>query len=209
MTPQIAKRIFEPFFSTKEPGKGTGLGLSAIYGIIQDHKGWINVYSEPGKGSTFKIYLPSRTGAAGSNAADEETGDAAAGPAEKAGSRRRILIVEDDPAVRNLSRTALSRAGYQVECAPDAETAEQLFREQNGAFDLLFTDVILPGKDGAKLAAELTQERPELTVILCSGYSGDRIEKAGIDRKNYVLLEKPFPMVSLLKTVHQVLESAG
>ena len=206
MTQQTIKRIFEPFFSTKGPGKGTGLGLSAIYGIIQDHKGWINVYSEPGEGSTFKIYLPARnrknTGTAkpgSDNTQDEQT--------QEQGSNQRILVVEDDPAVRNLSQTALSKAGYQVECAPNAEIAEQIFDQQNGAFDLLFSDIILPGKNGAELAAELTGKKPALAVILCSGYSGDRIRKAGIEQKGFFLLEKPFPVVNLLKIVHQVLES--
>ncbi|QHI69603.1 PAS domain S-box protein [Tichowtungia aerotolerans] len=201
MSPKTIKRIFEPFFSTKDPGKGTGLGLAAIYGIIQDHKGWINVYSEPGHGSTFKIYLPLKTGIPAQTTVTSQSGS----DLNSESNNQRILIVEDDLAIRTLAKSALHKAGYQVESAPDAEEAEKIFDEQNGAFDLLFSDIVLPGKNGAELAAKLTEKKPNLQVILCSGYSGDRIRKAGIEPNSFCLLEKPFPIVKLLRMVHQVL----
>jgi PAS domain S-box-containing protein len=202
MAPEIRQHIFEPFFSTKAPGKGTGLGLSAIYGIVQEHRGWINVYSEPGHGSTFKIYLPALPAA---NAAGNV--ERPSFPVHSPEGTQRILVVEDDPSVRNLSKMALQKAGYRITIARSAEEAEELFEKENGEFDLLFSDVILPGKNGAELAASIRVIKPDLPVLLCSGYSGDRIRNADIDKKGFHFIEKPFSVVHLLKTVHQIFTS--
>ncbi len=202
MSPETRKHIFEPFFSTKAPGKGTGLGLSAIYGIVQEHQGWISVYSEPGRGSTFRIYLPALQAEAVA-----ENDDRPARSAKAPGGTQRILVVEDDPSVRNLSKMALQKAGYRITMARNAEEAEELFAKENGEFDLLFSDVILPGKNGAELAAAIREIKRDLPVLLCSGYSGDRILNAGIDEKWFHFIEKPFSIVHLLKTVHQIFAS--
>lgn len=202
MSPQVLKHIFEPFFTTKAPGKGTGLGLAAIYGIIQEHNGWINTFSEPGNGSVFSVYLPLDSFTTATNNSENDISDAF--PTED--QEHRILVVEDDPAVRNLAENALSKAGYRIECAVSAEEAELIFDRHPGVFDLLISDVILPGRNGAELAASLTKKNPKLRVILCSGYSGDRIRKAGIEKKNFIFLSKPFSIVALLEKVNHVLK---
>ncbi len=200
MSADIIKHIFEPFFSTKAPGKGTGLGLAAIYGIIQEHKGWIHVYSEIGRGSTFKIYLPALK-----QQTSEKHGINISEAAQTPAGTEHILVVEDDPVVRNLSKTALERAGYRITEAKSAEEAEQLFDAAGGTFDLLFSDVILPAKNGADLAATILEKKPDLPVLLCSGYSGDRIANAGIESKGFHFLEKPFTIMHLIQTIHHIL----
>jgi PAS domain S-box-containing protein len=203
MSEQIMPHIFEPFFSTKAPGKGTGLGLAAIYGIVQEHKGWINVNSELGEGSTFNIYFPiCRDG----RSIDHEKARIQT-ETLLLGNGERILVVDDDPAILALSKKALTRSGYTVKTATSAEEALQIFEEENGAFDLLFSDVILPQKNGADLAASLKAKYPELPILLCSGYSGDRVHDAGIEQSGFFFLEKPFSIFSLLKLVHTVFSS--
>ncbi|MBC8206325.1 MAG: PAS domain S-box protein [Kiritimatiellales bacterium] len=194
----IIEHIFEPFFSTKPPGQGTGLGLAAIYGIIQDHKGWIDVYSEPGRGTTFKMYLPThrcRSPREATKPARHETGHG-----------ERILVVENDAATQILSKNTLQKAGYVVTVTSTAEEAEILFDKENGRFDLLFSDVILPGKTGTDLAAALLQKNLNLKVLLCSGHPVNRIKSSTVGRNNLFFLEKPFSIVNLLHLVNQILK---
>ncbi|HKL20370.1 MAG TPA: response regulator, partial [Tichowtungia sp.] len=200
---EAVDHIFEPFFTTKDPGKGTGLGLAAIYGIIQEHKGWIHVYSEPGKGSTFKIYLPVHE-----TSPAKKPSSAGAKSLRETGAGERILIVEDDPSVRALAENALSTAGYQVDCVSTAEDAVKRFNASDHSFSLLISDVILPKKNGAELAAELLRKNPELPVILCSGYSGDRIQQTGIHPDDFFFLEKPFEIADLLDLVHTLMKGS-
>jgi CheY-like chemotaxis protein len=203
MSEETISRIFEPFFTTKEPGKGTGLGLAAIYGIIQEHNGWIDVSSQPGSGSDFRIYLPLSTG----GPVHDRPSEIARELSSAQGNGRRILAVEDDPMIRGLIETALQKAGYLVDCAASAEEAEHLFALHGGEIDLLISDVIMPGKNGAELAAQLKEKRPDLPVILCSGYAGDRIREADIEKSRFKLLHKPFLITDLLEAVHHALQS--
>jgi two-component system, cell cycle sensor histidine kinase and response regulator CckA len=201
MTQDIIGHIFEPFFSTKGPGKGTGLGLAAIYGIIQKHQGWINVYSEPNKGSVFKIYLPAKIDA--SQPLEHKPKDQQSMIQE--GNGQRILVVEDSEAILKLSINTLEKAGYVVFSAKSAEEAETIFDKEQGNFDLLFSDVILPEKNGADLAVSLCKIKPDLQVLLCSGYTGNRIASSGAALEDFFFMEKPFSMGHLLNEVYGIL----
>ena len=201
MTQDIIGHIFEPFFSTKGPGKGTGLGLAAIYGIIQKHQGWINVYSEPNKGSVFKIYLPAKIDA--SQPLEHKPKDQQSMIQE--GNGQRILVVEDSEAILKLSINTLEKAGYVVFSAKSAEEAETIFDKEQGNFDLLFSDVILPEKNGADLAVALCKIKPDLQVLLCSGYTGNRIASSGAALEDFFFMEKPFSMGHLLNEVYGIL----
>ena len=197
MSPHIMEHIFEPFFTTKGPSKGTGLGLSAIYGIIQEHGGWISVYSEPEEGSTFKMHLPLRSIANNTHRIESPPCKAL----EITGEGQHILLVEDDPTVREMTMHVLYKAGYVVTSFATAEEAEALFTDHSDKFSMLISDVILPKKNGAELAIALTAKNPQLPVILCSGYSGDRIKKQQIEQNNFLFLEKPFSIIDLLAAV--------
>ncbi|MBN2703472.1 MAG: response regulator, partial [Pontiellaceae bacterium] len=170
------------------------------YGIIQEHKGWINVYSEQGKGSTFKIYLPFNE-----KYLPEKLSVIQVKAPELRGNGERILIVEDDPFVRALTEKSLSTVGYQVECVSTAEGALKRFEECESGYSLVISDVILPQKNGAELVAELLKKNPKLPAILCSGYSGERIRDAGIHSGDFFFLEKPFLISDLLNLVHSAL----
>ena len=200
MSQKIMEHIFEPFFSTKGPGKGTGLGLAAFYGIIQEHKGWINVYSEVGEGSVFHIYLPLNN--------NEPAGKQSARPEKSAikkqGQGQTILLVEDDPAIRTMANDVLTKTGYNIVCASDAESAEEEFHRRNGEFSLMISDYILPNKTGGELATILTEIKPDLPVIICSGYAGDRVNREFLEQKGFFFLEKPYSIVNLLALVQKI-----
>ena len=197
---EIVERIFDPFFSTKAPGKGTGLGLAALYGIVQEHHGWINVYSEIDKGTAFSIYLPLYSNAPKTQQ-DERPNNI---PVEKSGHEQPILLVEDDQAIRSMVHGILIKAGYNITCASSAEDAEQLFNEHNGNFSLLISDYILPQKTGEELAETLTRINPELPVIICSGYSGERVNRDSLEQKGFNFLVKPYSIGSLLNLVKNI-----
>lgn len=185
------KHIFDPFFSTKAAGEGTGLGLSVVYGIIRDHDGWLGVDSTPGEGTRFRIFLP----AVSRSLMDQQPEGI---PAEvQRGTGERILLVEDEEAVRSLISKVLARTGYAVTSAETAEEALSLFEGDGGRFDLLFSDLILPGENGIALADRLRGSNPDLPVILASGYSFD-IDKAGGVPKDYLFLRKPYTIAELL-----------
>lgn len=194
MTQEVKDHLFEPFFTTKSVGKGTGLGLAVVYGIVKQSKGWMHVYSELGKGTTFKIYLP--------------TGDPSipapfgAIPEDQTG----ILLVEDDIDTRNLVLRILKPVGYEIITASTAEEALDLFNQSPAGFiGLLFSDVILPGQSGIDLAEELRKKSPDLPILLFSGYRDPRERWTEIDRKGYFFLQKPFSVTSLLAAVHDTL----
>lgn len=199
MEQHVIDRIFEPFFSTKAPGKGTGLGLAAFYGIIQEHRGWVTVDSEIDEGTTFNVYLPLHDSPRPSAPQPRR----AKAPFEKTGQGQHILLVEDDHAIRAMTHGVLTNAGYDISSAPDAETAEQIFHERNGNFSLLISDCILPKKSGAELADTLTGINQDLPVIICSGYSGDRVNRATLEQKGFTFLEKPYSLETLLNLVKQ------
>jgi signal transduction histidine kinase len=195
------QRIFEPFFTTKEQGKGTGLGLSTVYGIVKQSDGNIYVYSEPGKGTTVKVYLPHVE----SVAEQEEAADAP----ESAGGSETVLLAEDEPSVRSLAAGVLAEAGYKVLEAADGAEALRLAGEYRGTIHVLVTDVVMPVLGGRELADRLTAGRPGLRVIYMSGYTDDAIVHHGVLDAGIILLEKPFTPEGLKHKVREVLDSAG
>lgn len=193
--------IFEPFFTTKGPKEGTGLGLSTAYGIVKKHKGWINVYSEPGQGSTFKVYLPALA-----LKPEDETIEVIS-LQELQGSGERILLVEDEKTIRKFATKALRKNGYVVFEAGDAEEALDIFKGEEGRLDLIFTDVVMPGKTGIQLADQLLSLKPELRVLLSSGYTDEKSLLSIIRDRDFQFLQKPYPLDELLKNVKKVIES--
>src|SRR5262249_38373164 len=194
-------RIFEPFFSTKEVGKGTGLGLATVYGIVKQHEGWIEVSSEVGVGTTFKIYFPAvqRT--------TESSSDAPASPEPVRGGRETILVVEDEPVLRELIREVLQQYQYQVIEAGSGIEALRVWDEFDGQVDLLLTDMVMPeGMNGRELAAQLKRRKPELRVIFSSGYSPEATGK-DCGHSDTIFLSKPYMPPQLARTVRQCLDS--
>jgi signal transduction histidine kinase/CheY-like chemotaxis protein len=197
---EVIDQIFEPFFSTKGPTKGTGLGLAVVYGIIRQHGGWINVYSEPNQGTAFKVYLPS----VGSTQSVAAEGAAEGAPEAARGEGQRILLVEDEEAVRNLASRALRENGYDVFEAGAYEEAIELFERENGQFDLIFSDVVLPDKSGIRLIDDLLSRRPDLQVLVSSGYTDQKSQWPIIQEKGLRFLQKPYSIVDLLGTVDEL-----
>jgi PAS domain S-box-containing protein len=199
MDRETASRIFEPFFTTKELGKGTGLGLSTVYGIVRQAGGQIWVYSEPGRGSTFKAYFP---------CAESKIGVAQEPPPEEAIPTRLgsiILVVEDDDIMRALTRKMLEEAGYSVLEAKDGQSALDLVSKKDGRIDLVLTDVVMRGLSGPELALRINALHPEMRVVYMSGYTGELISEHDGLQRNIELLEKPFTRVALLRSVNAAL----
>jgi two-component system, cell cycle sensor histidine kinase and response regulator CckA len=198
MDAELQSHIFEPFFTTKEKGKGTGLGLATAYGVIKQSGGYIWVDSEVGKGTTFRIYLPEV------NAAPEAIPEPK--PANKlSADRRTILVVEDEPSLRKLTKKTLSEAGHKVFEAADASQALELSRKTGESIDLLLTDVIMPGMSGKKLADVLVAERPGITVLYMSGYTDGELATQGALKEGTAILRKPFTRDELLRQVESAL----
>jgi len=192
-------RIFEPFFTTKEAGKGTGLGLATVYGIVKQAGGDIWVYSEPGRGTTFKIYLPS---------AEHRIGVSHAEPSDLPPRRRpgtTVLLVEDDEMMRNLTRKTLESHGYNVLEAADGKAALNLLASRKDPVELTLTDVVMRGMSGPELVSRIQQSRPAMKVVYSSGYTAELLSERKPGNAPVVLLEKPFTRAALLKTLDQVL----
>ena len=199
MDEQTKHRIFEPFFTTKELGRGTGLGLATVYGIVEQSGGHIWVYSEPGRGTTFKVYLPHAGDAV---AAGRPAGDSTTAPT---GSET-ILLVEDEGAVRSLARALLERAGYRVLDAQDPEHAGDVFHHYADEITLLLTDVIMPGSTGPELFERLSSDQPSLRVLYMSGYTDDAVvHQAGLS-SDVMFLQKPFTAHELARKVREALD---
>ncbi len=199
---ELIHRIFEPFFTTKGQGKGTGLGLAVIYGIVKQNAGWINVESQVGQGSTFKVYLPAH--AHGPDTAQPRQPDEV--PATLPGLGKSILLVEDEPGVLRLATLVLRSAGYCVTPCETAQEAHAAFDREGGRFNLLFSDVVLPGKNGIELATELRAKASGLPVLLCSGYADERVRWALIEQEGFHFLPKPYPTAALLQAVREALD---
>ncbi len=199
MTPETRARIFEPFFTTKEKGRGTGLGLSTVYGIVKQSGGYVWVYSELGRGTTFKIYLP-RVDAA------PETLLPAREPSTVAGTET-ILLAEDDAVLRPLARGLLEKLGYRVLDAADAAEALEAARQYSDVIHLLLTDVVMPGASGRELARQLETTRPATKVLYVSGYTDDAIVHHGMLEPGLNFLQKPFTPAALARKVREVLDT--
>ena len=191
------ERIFEPFFTTKELGKGTGLGLATVYGIVKQHKGMVNVYSEPGQGSTFKVYLPLCERAA------VAIGPMVEGPA--AGGNETILLAEDDEMVRELAVQVLSRAGYTVLVAKDGAEAVALFRQNADRIALLFLDVVMPNLGGNEAFESIRAIRPDIPALFSSGYSENAVHTNFVLHEGFKLIQKPYAPTALLRKIREVL----
>jgi CheY-like chemotaxis protein len=199
MDKQTQLRVFEPFFTTKGPGRGTGLGLSTVYGIVKQSNGYVWVYSEPGNGATFKVYFPR---------VDEAAQPLIRPEVEKEVGRgtESILLVEDDDGLRLLATNLLSRHGYRILEAKDGESAIAISRHYADGIDMLLTDVIMPGMNGAELAARLRHLRPHMKVLYMSGYTGRIVRDSGLVETEVNLLSKPFTRRSLLSAVRTVID---
>lgn len=192
-------RIFEPFFTTKPKGQGTGLGLSTVYGMVRQSGGYIEVDSQPGQGTEFRIYFPAwKEGPSG-----PPRNFSPSGPSPLT---RRVLLVEDDPGIRELVSYILESKGYRVVSATDGREALQLARNDKEAFDLLLTDLIMPGMGGKELTGQLQRRLPGLKVLYISGFSRDRLSEEELQRANARFLPKPFTPEALLDQVRQLLE---
>jgi len=195
--------IFEPFFTTKELGKGTGLGLATTYGIIKQSDGSVIVDSEPGHGTTFRIYFPMIMREAGVASDSARRPQAAAPTGQRSG---RILLVEDEPGLRDIAQRVLARSGFEVTAAADPDEAILAAESMTEHIDLLLTDVVMPGMRGPELAIRLRASRPGLRVLLVSGYAEEIVEGGRDDSVPF--LAKPFSAESLLTAVDAAMSSA-
>jgi signal transduction histidine kinase/ActR/RegA family two-component response regulator len=197
---ETREHIFEPFFTTKAKGKGTGLGLSTVFGIVKQSGGWINVYSEPGQGSTFRIYLPVfSVGSEGKNKRIKELTFFQ----ELHGNGERILLVEDEESIRAVAERLLTENGYLVFSAGTAEEALAIFNKEAGDFQLVLSDVVLPTNSGVELANQLLTLKPELHIVLSSGYANEKAQLSAIREKGYPFMQKPYTKEKLLHGVKE------
>ncbi len=198
MDGETQARVFEPFFTTKQPGQGTGLGLSMVYGVVKQSGGYIWVYSEPGRGAAFKIYLPRVT-----DPADET---AAVVSVSSPRGKETILFAEDEESVREIVSGFLESKGYQVLAADDGISAKQIAKSHKGEIDLLLTDVVMPKKGGRELAEDLRRILPHLKVLFISGYTGDFVVRNAILESGAAFVQKPFSMQYLANKIREVLD---
>jgi CheY-like chemotaxis protein len=199
MDQETLSRLFEPFYTTKEVGKGTGLGLATVFGIVKQNNGNIYVASQPGKGTTFKIYLPGY-----------DVKVLPASPVERSetrpGGAETILMVEDEETLLELGQEALVKLGYVILAATKPAEALRIAQEYDGAIHLLITDVVMPGMNGKKLAEQINLLQPGIKCLFMSGYSSEIIGDQGVLGKDVFFIQKPFLWKDLAAKVRQVLE---
>ncbi|HEY4684269.1 MAG TPA: response regulator [Candidatus Acidoferrales bacterium] len=194
------ERIFEPFFTTKEMGKGTGLGLAVVYGNVKQHGGFINVYSEPGQGTTFRVYLPV------GNEVAEEREKTATEPVR--GGTETILVAEDHEGLRDMARKMLERLGYQVVLAGDGEEAVRMFEEHRDRIALVILDVVLPKLSGPEAYARMCALKPDVSVVFATGYTAEAAQLNSMLEKGAAVLQKPYSPDSLARKVRDILDHA-
>jgi two-component system, cell cycle sensor histidine kinase and response regulator CckA len=194
--------LFEPFFTTKETGRGTGMGLATVYGIVKQNNGFINVYSEPEKGSSFRIYLPRHT-------ADmaEKIPDKFMAPSPQ-GSGETILIVEDEVTILEMLESMLESMNYKVITAASPGRAMEMARSHAGRIHLVITDVVMPEMNGRDLAEKLSALYPDINILFMSGYTANVIAHQGVLDDGVAFIQKPFSMDDLAKKVQEVLDKA-
>ena len=202
MTQDTREHAFDPFFTTKEAGKGTGLGLATVYGIVKQSGGYVWIYSEPGHGTTLKLYFPEVSAVA----AFATTDNRAASKEVERGSET-ILLVEDEAAVRGLTSRILEKQGYRVIAAQHGREAMDIASKELGHIDLVLTDVVMPGMNGRGLVERLTGIRPGIKSLYMSGYTDDDIIRRGFIEPSKSFLQKPFTSDGLLQTVRKVLDA--
>ena len=201
MDAHTQNHIFEPFFTTKQVGRGTGLGLSTVYGIVAQHNGWIDVYSELGHGTTFRIYFP-----ASDDSVPEPVPD---NPVSRTPIHATILVVEDQAALRMLAEDMLSEAGHEVLSASNGREALEVANRHNGRIDLLITDVVMPEMNGPDLADQLSRIRPGITILYVSGYTDHALLHRGTVEEGTAFLQKPFAPDMLVAKVAEVLQRSN
>ncbi len=199
MDADVKEHIFEPFYTTKEVGKGSGLGLSVVYGVVNQHDGCIEVESEPGEGTTVRVYFP-----AASTAAAVESPEEPEEPSTK-GDGKRVLLVEDQEEVRKLAKRALTNSGFVVLPAVDAASALEVFERERRELDVVFSDVVLPDRSGFELADEMRAKDPEVPILLTSGYSDQELPWSEIGERGYFFLEKPYDLGAMVRAVGRCL----
>jgi PAS domain S-box-containing protein len=201
ITAKNMEHIFEPFFTTKEVGKGTGLGLATVFGIVAQHKGWIDVESQVGSGTTFHIHLPGH----------EATADTVLLTRPKVrqqGGAETILLVEDDPSVRSLARGILSRYGYQVLEVDSGVAALEVWKQHQTRIDLLFTDIVMPGQiSGLELSQQLLKDKPGVKIVYTSGYTDEMLNEGSALRRTRNFVEKPYSPDVLLEKIRTALDA--
>jgi len=195
----VQARIFEPFFTTKPPGKGTGLGLSTVYGIVQQANGHVTFTSQPGGGTSFRVYFPRIVSSPPSSEAGRTD-------AHSLDGTEAVLLVEDDPAVCELVKAVLMSHGYSVLSTRSPHEAQKLCEEQNGRIDLLLSDVVMPEMSGRELSGRLLRKNPGMKVLFMSGYIDEAVVHEGIREKKVAFLQKPFSPLSLATKVREVLD---
>ena len=199
MSEEVKAHLFEPFFTTKPPGKGTGLGLATCFGIVKQSTGHLSVYSELGRGTTFRIYFPQVQAAV-------EPERVRTRPTEVAGGGETVLLVEDEPAVREMAALTLREKGYTVLEAVNGEEGLRIAQHQNGKIDLVLTDVVMPVMGGKEMADALHAVQPRIRILLTSGYTEDAIAHHGVLRPGIAFLQKPYMTATLARKVREVLD---
>jgi CheY-like chemotaxis protein len=198
MSDEIRARIFEPFFTTKSAGSGTGLGLAMAYGAVEQNGGFIEVVSTPGQGASFRIVLPMARG--------EKRSEVKTNEAEAPRGSETVLLVEDEAAVRDVTRAQLESLGYRVHACANAAEALAVADAEREPVDLLLTDVVMPGMNGRELAERLLGRRPDLRVLFTSGYGEDVIARHGVLEPGVLLLQKPYGLSRLASRVREALQ---